>query len=338
MQVASSQLRLTGVSTRPFDTGPFGSTDSTSAPAPTFGQYAASWLEGLEGLVRPSTVDAYAGRLQRHVLPLFGERPLDQIDVDEILALISQLRKRGYADSTIATTFIPLSRLFAHAVRAGVVEVNPISRLDRSERPRIPRRERPVLSRDEIGRLLEAAPPRHRVLIATAILSGLRQGELLGLHWRDIDFDHQLIRVHSALDRQRREVPPKTPQALRDVVLMPRLGQALQQHLERSRFDKPDDYVFTTRVGTPEHYAHLGPRVLNPALKEAGLRPLRWHDLRHTFASLLIAGGANITFVSRQLGHSSSQITLSVYAHLLDREEQAQRTRQMLQDMLGSIF
>ena len=63
----------------------------------------------------------------------------------------------------------------------------------------------------------------------------------------------------------------------------------------------------------------------------------RWHDLRHTFASLLIAGGANITFVSRQLGHSSSQITLSVYAHLLDREEQAERTRQMLQDTLGSV-
>lgn len=94
--------------------------------------------------------------------------------------------------------------------------------------------------------------------------------------------------------------------------------------------------MFTTRVGRPQHFAHLGPRVLNPALKRAGIQPLRWHDLRHTFASLLIAGGSNITFVSRQLGHSSSQITLSVYANLLDQEEQAQRTREMLQARLGS--
>jgi integrase len=74
---------------------------------------------------------------------------------------------------------------------------------------------------------------------------------------------------------------------------------------------------------------------LKPALEKAGLQPIRWHDLRHTFASLLIAGGANITFVSRQLGHTSSQITLGIYAHLLDGEEQARRTREVLQVMVG---
>jgi integrase len=95
--------------------------------------------------------------------------------------------------------------------------------------------------------------------------------------------------------------------------------------------------VFTTRTGTPHHAPHIGLRVLKPALDKAGLQPVRWHDLRHTFASLLIAGGANITFVSRQLGHTSSQVTLNVYAHLLDREEHAQRTRAMLEEMLGSV-
>ena len=195
-----------------------------------------------------------------------------------------------------------------------------------------------MLNREEVGRLLQAVQPRYRTLVATAILSGLRQGELRGLHWRDIDFDHKLIRVRSALDRQRRDVPPKTPNAIRDVVLMPALATALQRHQKQSCFDKPDDYVFTTEAGTPEYHAHLGRRVLNPALKKAGIRHVRWHDLRHTFASLLIAGGANITFLSRQLGHSSSQITLSVYAHLLDRDEQAQRTREMLQEMLGSVI
>jgi integrase len=280
---------------------------------------------------------AYASRLELHVLPRLGDRPLDGIGVEDIVALIADLHRRGYSGATISCVLVPLSRLFGRAARRGLIKTNPITKLDRTERPRTKRRERPVLSRDEIGRLLEAATPAHRTLLATATLSGLRQGELLALHWDDIDFDRQVIHVRRALNRQRQEVEPKTPQALREVVLMPALAQALAQHRNKSQFQKPDDYVFTSKLGTPLHWANVSVRALKPALRKAGIQPLRWHDLRHTFASLLIAGGANITFVSRQLGHSSSQITLSVYAHVLDGEEQAQRTREMLQEMLGSV-
>jgi integrase len=117
---------------------------------------------------------------------------------------------------------------------------------------------------------------------------------------------------------------------------MPALAALLQQHRNQSQFCSADDYVFTTRVGTPVHWINLSARALKPALKKAGIQSIRWHDLRHTFASLLIAGGANVIFVARQLGHSSSQITLGVLAHLFDGDEQAQRTREMLQQMLGS--
>ena len=337
MQAESSQLHLTtGVSTRRFGTPSAARSGKASTPA--LGEYAASWLDGLEGLVLRSTVEAYAGRLRRHVLPRLADRRLDEIGVDDILTLISDLRKQGYSGTTIATTLTPLSRLFAHAVRRGLIGANPVSKLERSERPRVSRQERPVLNPEEIGRLLEAAPPRFRTLLATAILSGLRQGELLGLHWRDVDFNNELIHVRTALDRKRRDGPPKTERAVRDVILMPALAQALLQHKRESAFNRPQDYVFTTAIGTPEHACHIGWRALKPALKRAGLQPVRWHDLRHTFASLLIAGGANITFVSRQLGHTSSQITLGIYAHLLDREEQARRSREKLQEMLGNVI
>src|SRR3954451_15347342 len=340
MQAGSSQLlRTTGVSTHtirlPSATE---SADESSAAIPLFTQYVTSWLNGLEGLVLPSTAEAYAGRLQRHVLPRLAKRRLDEVTVDDILILISDLRKQGYSGTTIAVTLTPLSRLFAHAVRRGLIEVNTVSKLDRSERPRVSRQERPVLNSEEIGRPLEAAAPRVRPLIATAILSGLRQGELLGLHWRDVDFDDELIHVRTALDRKRRDVLPKTQRAVRDVILMPALGEALRQHKTETSFNQPDDYVFTTRTGTPHHAPHIGLRALKPALEKAQLQPVRWHDLRHTFASLLIAGGANITFVSRQLGHTSSQITLGVYAHLVDREEQARRTRAMLEAAFGDIL
>jgi integrase len=340
MQMGSSHLHLsTGVSTRTFGSLPSDRPVAAAAgePVPLLTPYAASWLNSLEGLVQSSTVEAYAGRLQRHVLPRLGERRLDEIGLDEILALISDLRKGGYSGATVVAILTPLSRLFGHAVRRGLIESNPVSKLDRSERPRLSRQERPVLNPEEIGRLLEAAAPRFRTLLATAILSGLRQGELLGLHWRDVDFDNEVIHVRTALNRKRQDVPPKTERAVRDVILMPALADALRQHKAETRFDRPDDYVFTTQIGTPHHAPHIGLRVLKPALDRAGLHPIRWHDLRHTFASLLIAGGANITFVSRQLGHTSSQITLGVYAHLLDREEQARRTREMLQEMLGEV-
>lgn len=339
MRSESSQLVLTtGVATRAFDVVNSSSTGLSGqrpALAPTLAQYACNWLEGLEGLVLPSTVEAYARRLERHVLPQLGERRLDEIAVDDILALIGDRRRHGYSGTTIATTLTPLSRMLAHAVRRGLIEVNPVSKLDRSERPRVSRRERPVLRPEEIGRLLQAAPPRYRTMLATAVLSGLRQGELLGLHWPDVDFDNEVIHVRTALNRKRRNAPPKTERAVRDVILMPPLARALRQHKRDAPFNGPYDYVFTTRFGTPEHASNLGAQALRPALENAGLQPIRWHDLRHTFASLLIAGGANIAFVSRQLGHTSSQITLSVYAHLLDREEQAQRTRNLLQEMVG---
>jgi integrase len=216
MQAASSQLLLTGVSTRAFGTtSPIASNKGTSASVPTLAQYAAVWLEGLEGLVQPSTVEAYTGRLQRHVFPQLGERPLDEIAVDDILALIADLRKQGYSGTTIATTLTPLSRIFVTAVRRGLIEVNPVSKLDRSERPRVIRQDRPVLSPEEIGRLLDAAPRGFRTLLATAVLSGVRQGELLGLHWRDIDFQGELIYVRTALNRKRQDVPPKTQRAKR---------------------------------------------------------------------------------------------------------------------------
>jgi integrase len=104
----------------------------------------------------------------------------------------------------------------------------------------------------------------------------------MGLHWREVDFENELIHVRTALDRKRRDVPPKTERAVRDVILMPALAQALRRQKRDSAFSQPDDYVFTTRSGAPEHASHIGLRALKPALESAGIQPIRWHDLRHT--------------------------------------------------------
>jgi integrase len=341
MQRASSQLALTtGVATRSFGsiTANPGTEREQRPPIPTLGEYAAAWLLGISGLVRPQTLEAYTYRLEQHVIPCLGERPLDEITVDDILELIGELREKGLAGGSIRSMLTPLSRLFSHAARRDVIAANPISKLDRTERPGTWMREQRVLNREEIGRLLEAAPPQYRTLLATAVLSGLRQSELLGLRWRDIDFADQLIHVRRALDRKGRDVPPKTRHSVRDVVLMAALAQALKEHRQRSPFKGPEDFVFASQVGTPLHRRNVWRQALQPAFSKAGIERLRWHDLRHTFASLLIGGGANVVFVSRQLGHGTSDVTLRVYAHLFDHAEQAQRTREMLQQIFGETI
>ena len=340
MQTGFSQLHLTtGVSTCALGTSSFHRcADDASVSVPLLAEYAVTWLETVAGNVRPNTLENYAGQLERHVLPRLGDRRLDEIDVDDILGLIGDLRECGYAGWTIQSILKPLSRLLTHAQRRDIIAFNPISKLERSERPRVGRREQRILNREEIGRLLASAAPRYRTLLATAIFSGLRQGELLGLHWRDVDLAEELIHVRTALNRQRLDVPPKTQHGVREVVLMSGLAQALKKHRMQSTFNRPDDFVFASQLGGPLHWANVSRRALKPALKRAAIQPLRWHDLRHTFASLLIAGGANVVFVSRQLGHSSTDITLRVYAHLFDRAEQEHRTREMLQEMFGNMI
>ena len=124
---------------------------------------------------------------------------------------------------------------------------------------------------------------------------------------------------------------------------MPALARLLREHQAASRFSKKGDYVFASHKGTPLHYRNLAQRGLAKAVEDAGLDGdglprLRWHDLRHTFASLLIAQGANVVFVSRQLGHASPDITLRVYAHLFDQAEHAQRARDALEASFGATL
>lgn len=342
MHAASSQYFLTtGVSTQVGLTARDGQTRTSSDDErrPTLRTYAEQWLIGIDGLVRPRTLEGYTYRLEQHVLPALGDRTLDELGVDDVLALIASLRARGYSGWTVRSILCPLSRCLNHAVRRDVIPVSPMSKLDRTERPAVWVREQRILNSDEIHRLLDAAPPRYRTLLATAIFTGLRQSELLGLKWSDIDLPAQVIHVRRALDRESKPTEPKTRNARRDVVLMPALARALEELKATTRFGAPSDWVFVSTVGTPLHWRNVSRRALKPALRDAGIElPFRWHDLRHTCASLQIAGGANVVFVSRQLGHGSGDITLRVYGHLFDRAEHAEKARAVLEGQFGSIF
>ena len=301
----------------------------------TFCELAEEWIIGFEAQVRSGerserTLEHYRYHLDRHLLPAFGRRRLQGLTTDDCARLIASLRGKGLSPKTVAGALVPLGRVFALALRRGYLHDNPLRRLEASERPRPQRSEQRVLTHDEIGKLLAASLRSYRPLLATALYTGMRLQELLGLTWADVDFEAGLVRVRFQLSRARidspaRRVRLKTNAAVRDIPLLPQLGALLKRHKLASRYSGERDYVFTTGRGTPLGWRNVERRGLRRAADRAGLNresepPLRVHDLRHTFASHLVVDlRLDVAQVSRILGHARPSITLDAYTHLFDQ-------------------
>lgn len=312
----------------------------------TFAELAETWIEGFEAQVRSGergerTLEHYRYHLDRHLLPAFGRNRLQEITTDDCAFLISSMRATGLSPKTIAGALVPLGRVLSLALRRGFITDNPLGRLERSERPRPQRREQRVLTHAEIAKLLDACLPRYRPFIASALYTGMRLSELLGLTWGEVDFEQGLIRVRYQLSRARKDAPArrvrlKTSASVRDVPLLPQLASVLKRHKLQSRYSTVEDYVFQTAFGTPLAFRNVERRGLRRAADDGGLnadgRPrLRVHDLRHTFASHLIVDvGLDVAQVSRILGHARPSITLDTYTHLFDQAAHAADIRERL--------
>jgi len=264
------------------------------------------------------------------------------VTVDDVARLIAELEQSGLAGWTIRGVLTCLSSLYAWAVRRGKVATNPVRGLERGERPAAEGREKRVLSREEIGKLVAAATPTYRPVLATAVFSGLRLMELLGLRWADVEFERGELHVRSQLSRKGTLVPLKTRSCKRDVVLMPELAAMLKRHRLASRHSRPEDFVFCGAAGRPLHFRNVQRRGMDEAVArarlEAGKRDPTMHDLRHCFASLLIGQGLDVVFVSRQLGHANPATTLRVYASEFDKTRHADAVRAVLSEQFGNLL
>ena len=306
----------------------------------SFADLAEEWL-ALQTHLRPRTRELYRTALDRHLNPRIGQLPLTEVDEDVIADLIVDLSRQGLSGWTVRGILVPFGRVLTYAIRRKLIRDNPMRRLERNERPTVTRREMRILTPEEIDALLAAATPSYRPILATAIFTGLRQGELLGLRWADIDRDNGLVHVRRQFDRNGVYSQPKTPRALRSVLLFPSLATLLEQHRAASAHDAPLDPVFATLTGRPMHYRNVSRRGLAVAVARAGLdragEPrLRFHDLRHCFTALLIAQGLSVVFISRMLGHSSASFTLDIYGGLFDRAEHMRRASDALEHEFGA--
>lgn len=230
--------------------------------------------------------------------------------------MIDAMRREGGSEKTVANAVSTLHSLLRYARRQGWIVSDPVARLERGERPRPQARRQRVLGRDEVSWLLGCTADAYRPLVATALFTGMRISELLGLVWSEVDFESDVIRVTAQLSRPHRGQParrvaPKTRAAVREIPLVPQLARVLRGHRDTIATGDPDGWVFPSRAGTPLGHRNAQRRALAAAAQRAGLEdgewpPLRFHDLRHTYASHLIVDlRLDVAQVSRIMGHAS---------------------------------
>ena len=294
----------------------------------TFDEAADAWFAGKN--VAERTRERYESNLRLYLRPSFGRRRVSDITVDDVAELIATMEADGKAGWTQRNVLTTLSGFFtwASSPRRGYAPTNPVAQLERDERPRVRKRKGRVLQPDEIRALLDSATSdRYRVLIATAIFTGLRLMELLALRWQDLDEGKIRVR-HQLARKDRRLVELKTDSAARDVALRPELARLLREHRMRSRFKQPHDFVFASETGGPLGWRNVERRAIDAAFAGAvkakrlpiGRAKPVMHDCRHTFGSMLVAEGRDVYSVKRMMGHANVSTTIDTYGGDFDKQ------------------
>lgn len=290
----------------------------------TVREYADAWQRAQVG--RDATASILDNALRLHILPILGDRPMATVLPSDVQALVKRLSEK-LAPGSVRNVYDALSRLFAAAVDDRVVAVSPCRKvtLPANDRGRVT-----IPTVEQVAQLVEAMPERYRAAVVTLAGSGLRVGELLGLRVSDVDFLRRTVSV----ERQRLQSgelgPCKTPSSVRPVPVGAVVLEPLAAHL--AAFGA-GEWLFTREDGRPLDY-RTWKREWTAARRRTGLT-VGTHDLRHLYASALIAGGASVKQVQAVLGHSSPVVTLRVYAHLWPGDED--RTRSVVDAALDVL-
>ena len=285
-----------------------------------FREAAAEWLRHAEHerAVKPATLVDYRSAVSSRLVPAFGDLPLEAVTPDTI----DQWRRGLLAETELSARTVNKSLTILHGImerarRVWKLPANPVADIERV-------RERysgdfDFYSPEEIRALVRAAASEQDgALYLTAAFTGLRRGELVALRWRDVDFAGDAIRVRGNFSHG--EVVTPKGGKVRTVPMVPEVAQALARLGSRERFSSESDLVFPNEVGAHIDASALRRRYLR-ALEAAGLRRLRFHDLRHTFGSLAI-NRASIVQVQAWMGHADVDTTMR-YLHHKSRADDA---------------
>jgi integrase len=282
----------------------------------TFADAAAEFLRHVEHDLdrKPSTVTDYRSVIRAHLLPAFGSLRLEDVTADRIEAWKAALRLSNRTKIKLLTV---LSGVLARARRVHKLRYNPMTEVEKPRHRTSAAIE--VFSPEEVWALVRAAESEQEgAIYLTAAFTGLRRGELVGLRWRDIDFTAQRVRVCGSFAGGRLTTPKSGK--VRSVPLAPDVASSLARLAKREHWTGGDDLVFPGVAGS-----YLDPSAVSKryraALERAGLRRLRFHDLRHTFGTRMIAN-ADIRRVQEWMGHADVATTMK-YLHYVERPDEA---------------
>jgi integrase len=300
----------------------------------TVAQYLDHWLEHtLKAKAKPRSYESFSTIARLHIKPSIGRIQLHKLAPQHIQKLLDEKSKNGLSPQTVTNIRTVLRSALSQAVKWSLVSRNSAALVNA---PRISRKRIEPLNPEHARKLLEVAKgSRYEAIYIVALTLGLRRGEVLGMRWSDVDFDERALRVSQSIQRlstgvqgqksELRATETKTDGSRRTIALPNSVVRALRVHRARQAQDRLaagtswEDHglVFTNRIGRPIEPILIH-RAYKALLKEAGLpTTLRFHDLRHSAASLLLSQGVHPRAIMELLGHSSITVTMNVYGHVM---------------------
>ena len=319
--------------------------------------WAERWLDEKRLSVRASTSRDYEMVMRAHVLPAIGGVRLSRLSTAHIQSLYTRMTSAGLSPVSVKDYAARLNACLERAVELDLLVKNPAKK---AQLPRQPKREMAMLTAEQAKSLIRATEgDRLEALLVLAITTGARQGELLGLTWDRVEnekaekwnpADKTQSPAQIRITKTLQAVPggdfsleePKTASSVRRVELPSQAAEALKRHRSRQAAEQLEakvwlnnrDLVFVSEVGSPIHKTNLTRRVFRPWLAKASLPAMRWHDLRHVAASLMLGKkGVPVTIVAAMLGHADVAITLSTYAHVIPGQQSL--AREAMEELLA---
>lgn len=287
-------------------------------------EHLLDWYKSKKNSINIQTAGTYDSIIHHRILPSLGHESLSSLTPIHLQNYVNELNDEGLASATIKKIYNIIKSSLDYAVNMELLPSNPIKKI---QLPKDKKTEMTVWEVAEMKIFLKVAKKdRFYIAFHLAITTGMRRGEILGLRWKDIDFHKGVLYVRQTLSKDGKQfiAGAKTASSVRSITLPNETLLTLQTHkvgISKERLKYGPDYmdhdlVVCTTKGTPVNPNNLK-RTYNTLIKEAGVTKIRFHDLRHSHATMLLEQGVHAKVISERLGHSNIKTTLDIYSHVL---------------------
>ncbi|MGU3394057.1 tyrosine-type recombinase/integrase [Priestia sp. D51] len=301
--------------------------------------YLEQWFSTKKNSIGIQTAKVYENYLKGRIMPALGNYTLSKFSTIHIQSFINSLNEEGLSSATIKKVFEIIRNSLEHAVDFELVHKNVALKV---KLPKSNKKEMTVWNEEEVNKFLKVGKEDSAYIVFyLALTTGMRQGEILGLRWKDIDLDKGLINIKQTLSHDGKTFisGAKTKSSLRTINLSDLTIKTLKarklivskEKLSLGPIYVDYDLVACTQHGTPFNPANVR-RTFKKLIKLADVSDIRFHDLRHTHATLLLSKGINVKVISERLGHSNIKVTLDTYSHVLPtmQEEVARKLDEII--------